>query len=355
MICWNKKCVFVNNKIKKYGVKMRARIVKTLFFSIIVFLFLFSCAKLNEPAVIDTILKIVTTYSTYGFAREIDLTENYIYIAEDQGGISIYDILSDTLVCHYLGEIENARLIDAVEETDRLFVYDRYGSPAQIRVYDISNPADIQIEPPIITQTQGIEDMKCFPNQNNTVNIAVTRNDSQYEYRYGVWDGFYYNPIYTYSNFTITLNGFDQDENYIYLAYEQLGLNITDRFTGENVGMCDTPGEAIFVKVVDNVVFVADKHQGLSVIDATDPNQPQLVFSEDTSGYAQGLDVSGNLLALASGGGGIYLYDISNPLNPKYLDRIDDQVIGYTYRAEFKNNYLFVATKSGVHKLEINL
>lgn len=313
------------------------------------------CAKLNEPKIIEKVLQIDHFYDTIGFARDIFLSEQYLYIAEDQGGFTIYDLETDNLVAHYLGDIENARLISAVEERNLLFVYDRYGSPAQIRTYDISDPADPQVSPPIITSTAGIEDMLCWAGAGETVEVAITRNDSQYEFRHGSWDGFYYNPITVYSNFTVTLNGFTLDDENIYLAYEQLGLNIVDYATGNTLCMVDTPGEAIDVKVVDNLVFIADKHAGFAIIDISNLQAPVLLSSIDTSGWAQHLDVNGSLLAVASGGGGIYLYDISDPVDPEFLDRVDDQDIGYTYRVLFKNDFLYAATKHGVYKIEIDL
>ncbi len=322
--------------------------------TIIFFLITLSCAKLNEPASVVGILNIAKNIDTVGYARDIYIGEQFLYVAEDQAGFSIYDLESDTLVVHYIGNIENARLISVVEEYDFLFIYDRYGSPAQIRVYDISDPANPVIKPPIISNTAGIEAMRCFPGDDGSVEMALTRNDTEFEFKYAVWDGFYFIPEYTYDDYTVNLNGFDLDDNYIYLSYEQLGVNITDRATGDFISITDTPGEALDVKVVDNHLIVADKTLGFTIFNIDDITDPQLVSSGDTSGYAQDIDVVDDLMAIASGGGGVYLYDISDISNPEYLDRIDDHDIGYCYKVKFHNNYLYAATKYGVSKLAID-
>ena len=140
----------------------------------------------------------------------------------------------------------------------------RYG-PASIKIYDITDPSQPGILPPIIANTAGIQDMQCFPGDNGNIDMAITRNDSEFEFRYSFWDGFFTNLLYSYDDYVVSLNGFDLDENYIYLSYEQLGVNITDRATGEYLSITDTQGEAIDVKVVDSHLYVADKTMGFSI------------------------------------------------------------------------------------------
>jgi hypothetical protein len=79
------------------------------------------------------------------------------------------------------------------------------------------------------------------------------------------------------------------------------------------------------------------------------------IFWQNTSGYAQNLDVYGNYLVVASGGGGAYLFDVKDPENAELIDRIDDDEIGYVYQVRFFEGAIYAATKRGVYKLKINI
>lgn len=333
---------------------MKRRLIN-LFILMAVPLLFSSCAQPNEPAITDSILEVDQFIPTVGHVMDMFLGDSLLYCALDQAGFAIYQVETRELVTHFIGDIDNARLITAEEENARLFLYDRYGSPAQIRIYDISQPADPQILPPIIGNTAGIEDMRCFPAGNGSVDLAFTRNDAQFEYKYGNWDGFFFTPIYIFSNFSVSLNGFDLDDDYIYLAYEQLGLNIVDRYTGASVSITDTPGDARNVKIVDNTAFICDRHAGIAIMDVTDRQNPQILAQKNTTGYTRNIDVEDNYLAVSSGGGGVYLYDISDLSNPVLLDRVDDAVIGYTYRVLIRNGYVIAGTRDGITFLKINL
>jgi len=81
---------------------------------------------------------------------------------------------------------------------------------------------------------------------------------------------------------------------------------------------------------------------------------PEKIFTYNTSGFAQQLASSESYLAVASGGGGVYLFDIKDPDNITFMDRIDDSEIGYVYKVAVQENYLFAATRKGVVKIKIN-
>jgi len=332
---------------------MKKKIFFYLIFLILVIIVLNNCAKPNEPVVLGNVLETVHHFQTTGYARDIYLSDQYLYVAEDQAYFSIYDILNDSLVCHYEEDIENARLISAVEEENLLFVYDRYGSPGGIIVFDISDNANPITVGSIIGQTGGIEDMKLYSTGDGKIDVLWTHEN---KYQYGIYDTNEGNPWIGSFDFSFPnyLMGFEVADTLLYLCGEQLGLFTAQRDSGDVVSTTDTPGEALDVKIVDNYAYVADRHEGFAVIDISDAENPDRIFQEDTSGYAQAIDADGNYLAIASGGGGVYLYDISNRENPQFLDRIDDAEIGYTYKVKIRDEIVYVATRNGVYKLEIN-
>src|SRR5688572_22421285 len=67
------------------------------------------------------------------------------------------------------------------------------------------------------------------------------------------------------------------------------------------VGGYDTSGEANDVAVSGNYAYVADRPDGLQVIDMSNPASPQRVGGYDTSGIAYGVAVSGNYAYVADG------------------------------------------------------
>jgi hypothetical protein len=313
------------------------------------------CAKPNEPAPNAKIMQVDYFFKTIGEARDIYATDELVFVAEDQGEYSIYNYQTNEQVLQHNGDMDNARLISLDEETNTLFVYDRYGSPAQILTYDVTDPYNPVPQDNIVGGTGGIEAIKTIYAEGNQIDIYFTKNETNHEVFYGTFDGSYLLPVYNYTNFEHNLFGFDLDDQYFYLAYQQLGLLITSKETGEVISYTDTDGDARDVKIVDNFAYITDRYEGFAIIDISDVNNPVKLSQKDTSGYTRNIDVEGNYLVISAGGSGVYLYDISDKTDPQYLDRIDDSEIGYTYKVLIRNGTILVATRMGIAKLSINL
>lgn len=332
---------------------------KSYILMIFVALVIFGCANSNNPVDIDSeddYLHLQAFYNTVGYAKDIAFYDSLIIVAEDQGGISVYNTDNDSLLFRYTEDLSNARLVSVVPENNRLFVYDKYGSPSRIRVYRLNefiNEEDNFVMSPIIGNTGGIDYLEAYADDDNQNILHIIRNESgEHEYKIGLYDDFYFTEIENYSNYDYELGGFDYDEDYTYLAYSQLGLNIAVNEDSILTNI-DTQGEAMDVSVVDTIAFIADRTEGVSIIDISDIYNPLNLFRYDTSGYAQSVAVKDNYLALGSGGGGVYLFDITDIDAVEFLARIDDDEIGYTYRVEIKENYIYAVTKRGVAKLQI--
>jgi len=315
---------------------------------LLIILLFASCADFLEPIFNNGELVIEAIIPTIGFARDVYISDDFIYIAEDQAGFSIYNKTDNTIINQYYGNIENARLIRAVDDIKQVFVYDQYGSPAAIMVYDITDPTNPVELPPITGQTGDIEALVCDIQQDNSVDILWTHGNS---YQYGNYNNIWLGS-YAY-NFPNAVEGFDIVDTLLFMTGEQRGLYITNRNNGNIISEVNTPGTAVDVKIYGDYAYIADKEYGISVIDISDITQPELVYSYDTSGYAQRIDVEGDYLVVASGGGGVYLFDISDRTKPEFADRWDDSDIGYTYDVDIHNGEVFVATREGVYRMLI--
>ncbi len=78
-------------------------------------------------------------------------------------------------------------------------------------------------------------------------------------------------------------------------------------------------------------------------MDVYNPAAPVLLSTFDTSGYATSLAISGNKLAVSSGGGGVYLFDISIPSQPKLIQHLTS--CGYTNTVKFMDDRLVVGAR----------
>ncbi len=327
---------------------MTKKYLPILFLIILLFA---SCADFLEPIFKNGELVIEAIIPTIGFARDVFVSDDFIYIAEDQCGFSIYDKTNDSLIIHYYGSIREAQLIYCEELNNTLFVYDDYARPSKIWTFDISDMNNPVNTFSLSGGTSKVKSMKCnFINQGE-IDLQWTNDKIFTKENYCVEEPWLStSEQYEFPN---AIEGFDVLDTLLFVTGEQRGLYITNRNNGNIISEVNTPGTAIDVKVHDNYAYVADKEYGISVIDISDITQPELVYNHDTSGYAQRIDVEGDYLVVASGGGGVYLFDISNRAKPEFADRWDDSDIGYTYDVDMHNGEVFVATREGVYRMLI--
>jgi hypothetical protein len=70
------------------------------------------------------------------------------------------------------------------------------------------------------------------------------------------------------------------------------------------------------------------------------PAAPVLLSTMNTSGYATQVDIKGDKVAVSSGSGGVYLYDVADPAAPVLLQRLTS--CGYSNTVKFMGNKLVV-------------
>ncbi len=71
------------------------------------------------------------------------------------------------------------------------------------------------------------------------------------------------------------------------------------------------------VVVAGNRAYVADRTNGLRIIDVSNQSSPTQVGFYSPLGYAEGVAVSGNCAYVAAGSYGLRIVDISNPAKPR--------------------------------------
>ena len=274
------------------------------------------------------------------------VSDEIVFVAEDQQGFSIFNHISGTRLClvdsvdgrHF----ENIPNITGVLNEDLLFVYDTY-STNKIYVYDISdllNPLNVHYFP---GDTANLKRMLAVPNSDEGADLFWS---SSFELKHVTYnDGWTVHTPYEFPN---EIRGFDISDEYIIVAGLQLGFYIIERSSGNLICSLETPGEALDVKIVDNLVILALREEGFKIFDISNPIAPQEIFSKDFNDLIYTVDAENDKMVLSSRSGGVFLYDISDISNPEYLGNIDSGDIGYTFDAALHDGKIFAATRLGI-------
>ena len=135
--------------------------------------------------------------------------------------------------------------------------------------------------------------------------------------------------------------GVATDSNYVYFgngAYFQIAaLHDT---TGTVLGKILLPSFVnVGIKIRGQYAYVTDSKAGLYIINISDPYHPAII-SSIKSGWAMGLDISGNL-AYVAGGDGLHIMNISDPAHPVETGFFDTG--GEAIGVSVSGNYAYVA------------
>jgi parallel beta-helix repeat protein len=119
-------------------------------------------------------------------------------------------------------------------------------------------------------------------------------------------------------------------------------IDIADLAHPQQLTSFKTPGWAFDGVIVGSRLFVADAFMGLQVVDLTHVEQPELLGGYETvGGHAGNLAVSGNLAVIADRNQGLWLLDISNPADPVQVSLY--RPLGYAEGVAVAGEYAYVA------------
>lgn len=353
---------------------MKIKLMIALIIISILVIMLSGCAQPNEAEKVEVepeeveYLELTAVYDTDGYVLDIEVTDNYLYIAEDEGGFSIYDTQMDTLCSRVRGymngtlsyHFSNIKLLTVDEQSNALLAYNKYGSNAGVHVFDITDRGNPEWRLNHTGNSSGISDLQCSPVDSTSFQFYWINESTQYYTgkfihipQTVVW---YISPE-TQEDFAFDVTKVDLsvDEatatGEIYCASKQLGMKVVSRSDFSILGTVGGIGQTLAVKVVDNVGYLCNREEGVMVVEMSDLDNPVELLNYDTVGLASEVTVNEELgvFALASTSGGIYLFR-NNAGEIERLQRIDDSEIGYTYTVEIKGNELYVGTRYGVYK-----
>jgi hypothetical protein len=317
------------------------KILKSIFW---VALFAFSCRRPTEELHTFT---ITGQCLLPGYSRDLDVKDDYAYVANDQGGMQVVDI-SDPSWPHAVGEYFSQVNVQGIAVRDTFAYLALAAGPPNnggLVIVNIKDPAD----PVFVSQDNW------FYAYNVSAAPMPDSADTQYVYIAGrywfivedvTWAQY---PSYA-RRFATPGNVRDLAivDSLAYLAAEQVGLliyNLNHPDSTVLIGEIDTPSNARSVIVADGYAYIADGNDGLIIIDARNPEDPEPIGQYDTPGYAQGICFHDGLAYVADGSEGLQIIDVSDPANPRLYGSLKTN---YAYNVVYRDGIFLVDRDQGL-------
>ncbi|MBN1970542.1 MAG: hypothetical protein JXR48_07225 [Candidatus Delongbacteria bacterium] len=335
--------------------------LKRLIYTVIVLVLIMSCATPEDPVTgnePENKIEYIKTVETGGYVRDLDGDNNYIVFANDMAGVGVYYYDEDTVKVKYREQsFENIRLARKVKDLDYCVFYSRYGESAGIYLLNMENIDSLYtvFTAKITGQTVSVNDLKIdVDSEGNISPFWSNQNGSNWAVQGGgkmVDIGEYYSwnfESWTRHTCSYDIESFDIDDTYIYVSKGQLGVDVINYETSEVVKTYDTPGEPLNIRLNGDIIYVAARQDGFCGLKK---DTGEILFSFDTNGFAQSISFDDKYAVVSSGGGGLYLYDITDSMNVKFIDNFND--LDYCYDAIIKNDKIYAATRKGIVVLKI--
>jgi hypothetical protein len=264
--------------------------------------------------------KIVATYQTMGYARDVFVRNDTAFVAQGEGGLAVLD-LTDEEHPVLIGEE------DAHGNAIGIVVADSFARLAVGK----NGVSSILISDPQIPVWQSLaaagED-----NAGDLVYVSPPGDTMSYIYAAERDEGMWIMQVIPgYPGFPVPFwpfnvqgyeSGLSLNYPYLFIGCGELGLSIVDisKVTEPQVvGHCDTKGYATGVFVQDTLAYVADGREGIQIIDVSDVTAPNLVGTFPAEDDAKSVFVRGDTAFFADENNGFVVIDVSDPALPQYL------------------------------------
>ena len=284
------------------------------------------------------------TYGILKDCRDVDLYENFLYVADDTNGVFIFDVHDPSnpiLIgsCDTPGHALGIK-IDGINA----FIADGDSGLQIVQIADSISPNLITTYTP----------QQLFDSANDISidgNYAFVAEDGCLRVL-NITDPSSPNDVGKSFSTSWFFSGIEVSGNYAYLARDSVSQGVAI-FNVSNPSSIHLPINSITdsgtyftndVCISGNLAFVAervgDDNGKLLIVNITDPFNPNYVGSYSSAYRAFAVTVEGNLAYIANGAGGLLILNISNPTNPSFISRYDTQ---YAQDIAVSGNYVFVA------------
>lgn len=309
-------------------------------------IFTMSCGKPNDPEVIvppdvSGGYKIVTKYTTFGYAQDVVVNGNLLYIAQGEGGLMIADV-SDRANPQTLSiTTENARGYSAGVILKDTIVYLAAGSfgVTALDASDVLMPFVTDYNTPMkpAKSLYIMGDFLISASSEQGVKFADISYPTQLDVR-----GF------------VSTEGYAQDitvthDSILLVASGELGVSLYDIRDFQNgygdyplIGHCKLPGYSNAITIVEeeSIAFLACGTSGLLVVNYADTANIHIVGQLDSGGYAKDIIYDDQKIFMTTELSGLQIIDVSNFQSPTLIGLIDTE---FALRLDIDDDYVYVA------------
>jgi hypothetical protein len=258
---------------------------------------------------------IIGNYDTPGYAEGVTVADQYAYVADGPGGLRIVDIADPA-------KPTEMSAIYSLNYVFNIVVKESYAymaaAGAGLLVADVSDP----VHPVEVSNydTPGYA-------------YGITASASAIYIADG-WEGLQVldvsNPKEPKNIWTSETPGWAMDVvtngDMLYMADASGGLrvlNVADKANPMELGSFQVAnGHAAHVALGNNMVYVADIHLGIHIVDVSVPTQTHRVGLYSPMGYAQGVAVANGYAYVAALDYGFRVIDLADPAHPREVAAI---------------------------------
>ncbi|MGB9741683.1 MAG: LVIVD repeat-containing protein [candidate division WOR-3 bacterium] len=258
---------------------------------------------------------IINSVKTQGYPHDLTIQANYIFIADGQAGLAVYDISNPenpVLTAQIMDSLNVAWGVD-VRDTLAFLAY----GYKELMIVNVARPESLK--------TIGVLE---YPQPGYGYDVAL--KDSWAYIAAGaqfiavnITDPRYPNLRFQYY-YPRNCRSLTVDNGNCYVACEQLGIAgwRLDTFPPIPAGSFDTPGNARGVASAEGVVMIADGRNGLIIADGSEPAVIRQLSSISLAGYASSVTIDDTLVFVACGSGGTAVVNWSEPSQPVLMAQI---------------------------------
>jgi len=256
---------------------------------------------ISNPIIINTF------YNNDGIIKDVLIDENYAFLACDDDGLYIVDILNPM----------DLKLVNQWDDEAEVSLIKKYGNylflgqgPYGLEILKISD----------IIQTRKIAD---FSQNINAKDIIL---DGDLAYLCAVKESTYNGGLFI--------------------------LNISNPYNPQKLGnFSDGKYDFYDIELKNNICYAVTSENGLISLDVSDPTN--IEFLDSIGGYLMNfsnrIEIYDNIAYVANGLVGLDIYNITNPLDLKFLNNYPSD--GVCYDVKIRNDYAFIA--KGYEGIEI--
>jgi len=292
-------------------------------------------------------------------ARSIEIQDNYIYLADGNGGLWMFDVSTDPLKPIKVAQLSlPGKANDVVVVGEYAYVAAGKGGIRVVHINQKSNGKSSESN----KKSAVLEDLNNSAIEGNAVKIF---HDGNYLYWLDNRNTLHFLSIkkpdkpqdvglqkYKYPINDIVFRG-----NYAYFAASDQGLQVMDKSDLPNlpqVSQLNLNGKAQGIYLYGDYAYLTVKGVGLAIVDITDIEQPEIV--QDTyaiSGNLTKILLQDNVAYIANGVDGLYSLDAKVIITTEIQGQTGEQMIArHVAKA---GNYLYVAAEErGLRVLDVS-